>query len=438
MPPSKRRTCLCGFAVAFSTAAALAGIAATAAARPVEPIPRTSQPKKIASRPRPTADQANRSVADSDFDAPARLRKVLAAVDDSRVRKLVGGKHWAEVVETHREAIEATSDHAAFAAAVNAMLADSGISHFRYFTDDEFLYWYLRSSLEGSRGPAVTHVGLFPQKIDGRWFVRGVLEGSPAVGLDIRVGDELVAYDDQPFAPIDSFRGRAGQAGRLTLRRKARGPTHTVDITPVHEPLSAAVQRAKLSSVAVLEHDGRRLAYLHGWSLMGDAREYAAVLELQDHVDGLLLDYRDGVGGRWESASRFLFGPRSQSGQGRGRAHWHKPVVVLTADGTRSAKEIVVKAVQSRERGLLVGTATPGHVTSVGGLQRIGRDGLLMLPGQPFKQEGHPVEPDIVVERELPYCGGRDPQLQAGVAALAELIADAETSRPSRARRKAS
>ena len=32
--------------------------------------------------------------------------------------------------------------------------------------------------------------------------------------------------------------------------------------------------------------------------------------------------------------------------------------------------------------------------------------------------EGNPVEPDVFVERPLPYCNGADPQLEAGYAAL--------------------
>ena len=63
-------------------------------------------------------------------------------------------------------------------------------------------------------------------------------------------------------------------------------------------------------------------------------------------------------------------------------------MVILTGDGTRSAKEIVVDAVKRTGRAPLIGEATPGHVTSVGGVVAVGEDGLLLLPGQKFSLDG--------------------------------------------------
>jgi C-terminal processing protease CtpA/Prc len=96
--------------------------------------------------------------------------------------------------------------------------------------------------------------------------------------------------------------------------------------------------------------------------------------------------------------------------------------VILIADGTRSAKEIVVDAVQTAERAPLVGTPTPGEVTSVGAIRRVGRDGLLMLPGQTFSLEGNPTKPDYPVSRDIRHCAGADPQLRKAKQVLADLI----------------
>jgi len=418
-------------------------IAPAAHARPVDESPvarRATRDRRTVddSARRERSSRAIRASADvSDFDADEHLERILAVVDRSAVPSLVGADHWDDVVDRFSPAAERAGSHFAFADAVNRMFKASGISHFAYFTDEDFGYWYLRSALGGGDRPAVSHAGLFPQRIDGRWFVRGILEGSPAAGLGISVGDEIVAFDGRPFLPVSSFRDHAGKPGRLTLRHSP-ADEYGVTVTPVRESLDHAVRQAMLSSIAVIEVDGRRFAYLHGWSLLSGGQEYRELLKMQDRVDGLLLDYRDGVGGRWETASRFLFGfdvlhpPVSERTVGdrsdrRGRAvdasrRWTLPLVMLTDDGTRSAKEIVARAVKNRARGLLVGTATPGHVTAVGGLARIGADGLLMLPGMRFKQEGHPVEPDILVSRDLRYCGGRDPQMIAGVQALLGLI----------------
>ena len=111
---------------------------------------------------------------------------------------------------------------------------------------------------------------------------------------------------------------------------------------------------------------------------------------------------------------------------------WRRPVVILTSsDGTRSAKEIVVDAVKREQRAPLLGEPTPGHVISVGGFERIGKDALLMLPGMRFKLEGHPTEPDVLVKRDIRYCGGKDVQLDAAVALLSSMIEDGVNGLPS-------
>jgi C-terminal processing protease CtpA/Prc len=97
-------------------------------------------------------------------------------------------------------------------------------------------------------------------------------------------------------------------------------------------------------------------------------------------------------------------------------------VVILIGDGTRSAKEIVVSAVQRRNRALLVGTPTAGHVTPLGALRRVGRDGLLMLPGEPLALEGRPTQPDVYVARDIRFSAGADPQLDCAAALLARLV----------------
>lgn len=343
--------------------------------------------------------------------AAQRLGDILRNIRSSNAPDLVGKSRWSALVAQHREAIESCTTHEAFAAAVNRLIADSGISHFRYYTVDDWAYWHLQGAF-GSEGAKseIEHIGVFPQEIDGRWFVRGILEDSPADDLNIRVGDELVSVDGTPYEPITSFRGRAGKTLALKLQRRP-GVTHEVPIVPARESLHQATQRAILRSIATFDHEGFTFAYMHGWTLLGQGVEYDRLVELQGEVDGLILDYRDGFGGTWLAAERFLVGQTSDGGQADVPPRWIKPVVILTSDGTRSAKEIVVNRVKRARRAPLVGEPTPGHVTSVGGLVQIGRDGLLMVPGHRFKLEGKPTEPDYPVKREIRYAAGADPQM---------------------------
>jgi carboxyl-terminal processing protease len=345
-----------------------------------------------------------------------RLDYVLDLIERSNAPNLVGRQRWAELLARHRPDIERASSNVDFAEALNALLSECDVSHFAYYTTADWSYWFLRSTFE-SPGPAteVAHIGVYPQKIDASWFVRGIFEGSVAAEADIKVGDELLSVDGQPYRPIRSFEGKADVPVTIKLRRKPE-LTHEVVLTPLRESLYDVMIYATLSSITTLRHGEYRYAYLHGWSLLGDSREYWQLLSMQDEVDGLLLDYRDGVGGHVGHGHGFLFGPIKD------HQHWTKPTVILIADGTRSAKEILVNEARKRNRAPLVGTPTPGHVTTVAGTHQIGADGLLMLPGETTYLEGRPTRPDYMVERQIKYCAGADPQLDRAKEILAVLI----------------
>jgi len=364
----------------------------------------------IPSSSSPTAEPAT----DNNFQT--RLGTIVGLVEESNAPNLIGNERWRELLTMYRPAIECALSHRAFAEMLNALFSACGVSHFHYYTDEEWNYWYLRSTFE-KHNPLVhiAHIGVFPQLIGSRWFVRGILEGSAAAASDIRVGDELVAVDGVPFEPIASFRDKAGKQVRLLLRRKP-DVVFEIAVTPVRESLYDAIQRAVLRSVRVMERPDYKYAYLHGWTLLGDGDEYWKLLEMQDDVDGLILDYRDGFGGLVGRGNGFLFGPLGE------HRHWTKPAVILIADGTRSAKEILVNEAQRRNRAPLVGTPTPGEVTSVAAVRPVGTDGLLMLPAWCHELERRPTLPDYLVERDIRFCANADPQLDRAEEVLAELI----------------
>ncbi len=354
-----------------------------------------------------------------------RLAKVVRLVEQSNAPDLIGRGRWRSLLAEHRDAIEQTSTHDEFGHAVNDLIKATGVSHFGYWGDHEWAYWFLGGTFwSDTTDVRVEHAGLYAQEIDGRWFVRGIFEGSPADSTMIGVGDELLSVNGQPYSPITSFQGMVGQPVRVRLRRTP-GLFYNVLVTPIRDSIFKTVQQATRDSISVIEHDGYDMAYMHAWTLLGRGKEYGELLELQDGVDGLLLDYRDGFGGTWQAAARFLLGRRSVSTERRKNPDWNKPVVILTADGTRSAKEIVVDAVKRYGRGPLIGQPTPGAVTSVGGVRPVGDDGLILLPGQILELEGKPTDPDYLVERDIRYCAGDDPQLRAAKRILAGLIREA-------------
>ncbi len=358
----------------------------------------------------------------SDFAAVERFADIESQIVGSNAMFLAGEGKVRNLLARHRETIESCSTHSSFAQAVNRLIGDIGLSHFHYYTDEDWQYWHLRSySADDSSEHQVEHAGIIPQKLGTHWFVRGILEGSPADGKGLRLGDQLLSVDGAPYSPVKAFRGTAGRPVKVRVRR---GPDriHEVTLVPKKESLYAAMQRAIRESIDTVRHDEHTFAYLHGWTLLGEGREFARLLAMQDDVDGLLLDYRDGFGGTWHRAELFLLGDSDKPVSVPDHT-WTKPVVILTGEGTRSAKEIVMHAVKKAQRAPLVGEPTPGHVISVGEIAEIGDDGLLMLPGYRFDgMEGNPVLPDFLIPRDIRYCGGEDVQMDFAKDLLGSLI----------------
>ncbi len=358
--------------------------------------------------------------------AKVRFLQVMQRINQSHVRGLVGFERWRQLQVKYEGDIVSSKTHVDFARALNEMFYESAISHFRYVTDRDWSYWHLRGDWEPMIDAAkVAHVGLVTENISGKWFVRGIMEKSPAAQQNILVGDEIVAVDGVAYAQANSFKGKAHRSVVVTFRRDLK-TTYEVTLTPVRENYALAFQQAMVHSVRVVEHEHMKFAYAHVWTLLAPPTVFDRLSIIEDEVDGLLLDFRDGVGGHSQSAMFFLLGERSPSGSVPRITPWKKPVVILTDSGTRSAKEIVVDAVKKAGRVVLVGTPTPGEVTAVD-VERtgaVGHDGFLMLPWFRFPLEGHPIHPDFLVRRSLPYCAGEDPQMAlAKDVLMASLVA---------------
>src|SRR5262249_8948580 len=113
---------------------------------------------------------------------------------------------------------------------INALLSELKTSHTGLFTPDEYEYYIfldivglteLTSRRFWGSGPYYPGIGVFTRQIDGRHFVDGVLEGSPADEVGFRYGDEILTVDRKPYSPIAAFRNKIGTTVELTIRRHA-------------------------------------------------------------------------------------------------------------------------------------------------------------------------------------------------------------------------
>ena len=106
------------------------------------------------------------------------------------------------------------------------------------------------------------------------------------------------------------------------------------------------------------------------------------------------------------------------------------PVVMLIGPGSASAAELFAGVAQEKGRAVIVGQTSRGAVTGTrpielpdGGLLRVGT--IVMTTPGGKQLEGVGVTPDVFVPDDWPAVReGRDPTLEAGIAALEVIIAD--------------
>jgi len=356
----------------------------------------------------------------------------------------MGGLDWNAIGDRYRRQAAAAATSEQLSVVINAMLAELGASHTGYFTPADPAYFQLADIFGGAerkearpffKGDEIRYpgIGIFTREIKGRTFVTGVMDGLPAAQADLRVGDEIVDADGRPFAPVDSFAGKAGQPVTLNIRRYRDSVPRPLLVTPQMLQPNTAFLNAMRDSARVIEAGGLKIGYVHVWSYAG--RQYQNLLEelisdgkLKD-TDALIWDLRDGWGGAQpDYLDIFAPGPtmtmkdRHDSKPDVINAKWRRPAVLLVNGGTRSGKEVLTYGFKRYDYGEVVGTRTAGALLA--GRTFYLSDGSLLLlavadvavDGE--RLEGKGVAPTIEVPFDLPYAAGADPQLDRAVEVL--------------------
>ncbi len=363
----------------------------------------------------PTGGGSARSGAAASATAPSPYQKefeaVWQAVRDQFYDEKTGGLDWGAVGERYRARLGAVRDDRAFTRLANEMLAQLRASHTRLFTPDDFEFYLLPDLHARQPRRRLRHIGVLTHA-DRPAVAAAVLDGSPAARAGLRAGDVLVSVDGALYRGLTQF-----SDGPVTLSYRRADKAGSVRVTPVEEGPLEALLKATRQSVRVLRQpDGRRVGYVHLWSMAGD--RFAAALEaavtgpLHD-TDGLVLDLREGFGGSPEGYADVFFRPDIRvwsraHGQAAGRQSWQgysRPLVVLIDDGTRSAKEWLAWTLQTSGRATLVGQRSAGAVLAAKGIPVSDRFYLslavldLKLNGE--RLEGRGVTPDVPVPGDI-------------------------------------
>lgn len=261
------------------------------------------------------------------------------------------------------------------------------------------------------------------------FFAAMVLENGPAMRNGLLAGDRIVSIDGIDAAASPRLDWRSDDAylgderdpaihqlivaeGDTLALRVERRPGEFLNVTiPVEQYTAFDAARA---SARVLRQAGRQVGYLHFWFV-----HMAGVPDLLretiddefEGVDALMIDLR-GRGGSATEVNRILEILKEY------KEKTGKPIVALVDRQSRSAKDVL--AYEFRQMGVtLVGEPSAGAVIPAM-FGDVGFDSVLMfptfvLPGYSEKLELKPLDPDVRVDRVIPFAAGRDGILEAGL-----------------------
>jgi carboxyl-terminal processing protease len=348
------------------------------------------------------------------------------------------------VAPGREDEIDATADAAAATSVVQAKIDALYDDYAMYYTPLE--YQLLYEDFQGSFGG----VGISMVEIEGEVAVYGIIEGSPAEGSGIAVGDVILAVDGEPISGGDTsaaaaaIRGEVGEDVTLTLRRKSDSSQYEVTIT------RAEITSDTVSGSNLPDYPGTAYIEIGSFNDLTSS-EFATLYQQLDQertIEKLILDLRSNGGGNFYSCIEIAeyFVPLNdivvseKTALGRevyrstkGNLHGVQ-IVVLQNAYTASASEVLIGALRDAADATLVGTTTFGKgitqsVTRLnsGSGHRYTRSIYYTPSG--FSLHGVGLTPDIVVED--PEQGDArdyfslDPMLNAHLAAaLAYLFPD--------------
>ena len=339
---------------------------------------------------------------------------------------------FGEVLERVRsDYVEKPNDSKLIEAAINGML--TSLDPHSYYLNPRDLR-EMQAQTSGKFGG----LGLEVTMQDGVIKVVSPIDGTPAARAGLQSGDVITSLDKKPIGgltlqeAVDKMRGPPRAPITLTIVRK--GVDHPIDVKLVRSVIHVI-------PVKYQAEDDVGYIYITSFNEQTTADLQKAIKGLKRQIGpklkGYIIDLRNDPGGLLDQAIGVADALLDQGTivitKGReemqrseaspGDITDGKKLVVLINGGSASAAEIVAGALQDHHRATLVGTRSFGK-GSVQTIIPLGSNGALMLTtaryytpsGRSIQAKG--IEPDAVVEEELPEDMNKAPENMEGEANL--------------------
>jgi carboxyl-terminal processing protease len=378
------------------------------------------------------------------------LNEVWQEVNENFFDPNFNGVNWRNQRKEYDNQVKQAQSLEEASVVINQMLSELNTSHTRFYTQLEPAYYQLLGIFNNpSFNEEIrkvfpdgkfdyTDIGIFTQEINGKTFIKAILDGSPAAKAALQVGDEVLAVDGKPYHPIQSFVDKADREVKILIQQTPDSSTRQeIAVVPKKLNPNTLFLEAMRNSIKIIEREQQKIGYVHIWSYAGDQYQQLLVDEIAygklKEADALILDLRDGWGGAdpnylnifTEKVPILTRIPRDGIKRDLD-FQWRKPVVMVVNTGSRSGKEILAYGFKKYGIGKVIGTKTAGAV--VGGSPFLLKDGSLLylavvdvlVDGE--RLEGKGVIPDIEVPFSQEYAQGKDPQAEKAIEVLLEQL----------------
>jgi tricorn protease len=276
------------------------------------------------------------------------------------------------------------------------------------------------------------------------------------IGVEVHAGDYVLAIDGEDLGRDDNpyrlLRHKADRPVRFTVNSK---PTLTGAREVTFRPIDTEEHLIYLDWVKgnrerVTRLSGGRLGYIHLPDMGEDGmREFVKWYFGQIKKEGLIVDVRNNGGGfispmLLERLARHPlgvdYGRTNADPQPYPQETFYGPMACLINEGSGSDGDIFPYMFRQLGLGPLIGTRTWGGVVGIndhgpmldGGQIFVPEAGAVSLEGK-WIIEGHGVDPDLVVENDVPsVLAGNDPQLERGVAEVMKQLKEHPKAYPPR------